>query len=117
MPRLRAVLVMVPPLLRDLIRHALTSRVEVSIVADIAEAKGACRQLRDLAPDIVIVGPAGASSRLTAELVRSLLPHAQVLALSADLTTLLGPGEDDRSEFTPDTLADRVRRYPGAGTI
>jgi hypothetical protein len=35
-----------------------------------------------------------------------MLPRATVLALSADLTQLLGPGEDDVYELTLETLVD-----------
>lgn len=110
MPELRAVLVTVPPLLADLTRRVLTGRVGLSIVAEIADPQIAALSLRDLAPDVVIIGPAADHEPLSAALVRSMLPHARVLALSADLTQLLGPGQDDVDEFTPETLADRLRR-------
>ena len=109
MPELRAVLVTAPPLLADLIRRVLAGRVGLSIVAEIADPEIAVLRLRDLAPDIVIIGPAGNAPAFDAALVRSLLPQARVFALSADLMRLFGPGQDDESEFTPDALADRLR--------
>jgi hypothetical protein len=109
-PELRAVLVAVPPLLADLTRHVLTSRLGLSIIADIADLETAAEHLRDLAPDVVIVGPAANTRGLNAAQVRLMLPHAQVLALSADFSQVLGPGEADVSEFTPQNLADCLRR-------
>jgi DNA-binding NarL/FixJ family response regulator len=109
-PELRAVLVTVPPLLADLTRRVLTSRVGLSIIAEFADPEIAILRLGDLAPDVVIIGLAANAPSLSAALVRSMLPQARVLALSADLTRLLGPGKDDVSELTPETLADRLRR-------
>jgi DNA-binding NarL/FixJ family response regulator len=108
-PGLRAVVVTVPPLLTDLIRHALTSRAALTIVAELTDADSAYAVLRTLAPDIVIIGPSGGPRPVDAALVRALLPDARVLALSADLTLLLGPGEDDSTPFTPDSLAARLQ--------
>lgn len=109
MPGRRAVAVMVPHFLADLIRHTLTDRVGLRIVAELADPESACKRLRELAPDVVIVGPADTAQPLNAARIRAMLPHARVLALSADLTRLLGPGEGDIAEFTPDALADRLR--------
>jgi DNA-binding NarL/FixJ family response regulator len=116
MPGFRAVLVSVPPLLADLTRHVMTGRVGLSIIAEIADPETAANCLRDLAPDVVIIGPAANARTLNAALVRLMLPRAKVLALSADFTQLFGPGEDDVTVFTPDTLADCLRqedRDPG----
>jgi DNA-binding NarL/FixJ family response regulator len=107
---LRAVLVTMPPLLADLIRHVLASRVGVSIVAEINDPAIAAAQLRELAPDAVIIGPSAVVRQLDAAQVRLLLPGARVLAVSADLARLFGPGEDDVNEFTPDVLAQCLLR-------
>ena len=105
----RAVLVTVPPLLADLIRHVLTNRAALVIVAELTEPASAYARLRALAPDVVIIGPASGTP-VDAALVRAMLPGARVLVLSADLTQLLGPGEDDIDAFTPGTLAARLSR-------
>jgi DNA-binding NarL/FixJ family response regulator len=109
-PGLRGVLVTVPHLLADIIRHVLTSRAGLCIVAEIADPESASKRLCELAPDVVIIGFSGIAQPLNAAAVRALLPHATVLVLSADLTQLLGPGENDIVEFTADTLAARLRR-------
>jgi hypothetical protein len=108
-PRLRAVLVAVPPLLADIIRQALIGRAGVWIIAEIAEPENALARLRDLAPDVVVVGPAAAPPSPTTAGIRFGLPQARVLALSPDLTRILGPAEGDVSEFTPAALAQRLR--------
>lgn len=110
MRRSRAVLVTVPPLLSDLIRHVLTSRAAVAIVAELSDPASAYARLCALAPDVVIIGPAGGAPPVDAALLRAMLPDACVLALSADLTRLLGPGDDDVAPFTPDTLAACLSR-------
>lgn len=107
---LRAVLVTVPPLLADLIRHVLSHRAGLVIVGELADPGSAYARLRALSPDVVIIGPAGGARPVDAMLVRGMLPQARVLAVSADLTHLLGPGQDDIETFTPDTLAARLRQ-------
>jgi hypothetical protein len=106
MPELRTVLVIAPPLLADLIRRVLTDRVTVSILPEIADPTDIGGRLRELAPDIVIVGPVGAASSLVAESAPS---HTRVLFLSADLTHILGPNPGDIAPFAPETLAARLR--------
>jgi DNA-binding NarL/FixJ family response regulator len=106
----RAVLVTVPPLLADLIRHVLTSRAALVIVAELTDPVSAYARLRALAPDVVILGPARGTPPVDAVLVRAMLPGVCVLALSADLTQLHGPGEEDIDAFTPDTLVACLSR-------
>ncbi len=107
MRRLRAVLVTAPPLLADLIRHVLTGRAALTIVAELTDAATADAQLGTLSPDVVIIGPGGVPPVDPAR-VRATLPGARVLVLSEDLTQLRGPGDDDIDAFTPDTLAARL---------
>ena len=106
MPKLRTVLVIAPPLLADLIRRVLTGRVAVSILPEITDPTDIGGHLRELAPDIIIVGPVGTASSLVAASVPS---HTRVLSLSADLTHILGPNPGDIAPFTPETLAVRLR--------
>jgi DNA-binding NarL/FixJ family response regulator len=110
MPGFRAILVSVPPLLADLTRHVMTGRAGFSIIAEIADPDTTAECLHDLAPDVVIIGPAANARNLNAAIIRSMLPRAKVLALSADFTQLFGPGEHDVTVFTPDALADRLRQ-------
>jgi hypothetical protein len=109
MPARRAVLLGLPPLLAELVRHVTTGRAGLSIIAEIADLETAAERMLDLAPDVVIIGPAATSRNLSAARVRSMLPRARVLALSADFTRLFGPGEDDVNEFTSENLVDSLR--------
>ncbi len=105
MPEHRTVLVIAPPLLADLIRHVLIGRVGGSVLVEIAEPADASERLRELDPDVVIIGPVSAVWPLAAAAVA----HARVLSLSPDLSHILGPDADDIAPFTPDALADRLR--------
>ena len=107
----RAVLVMVPPLLADLIRHVVASRAEasgfaLSIVAEICNPTDIGERLRELDPDIVIVGSAGAALLIDAA---AIVPRARVLTLSADLARILGPGKGESVAFTPEVLVESLR--------
>jgi DNA-binding NarL/FixJ family response regulator len=95
-------------LLIDVIQTVLSSRLGMAIVAEIDEIERVPADLPNIAPDVVIVGPAADSGQLNA-LVRTLLPSARVLTVSADLLQLLGPGEDDVTELTLGNLTQRLR--------
>ena len=110
MSALRTVLVMARPLLTDIIKCVLDGRAALSVIPEIVDSQTATRYLRELGPAVVILGPAATARDLNAARVRFMLPHATVLALSADLTQLLGPGEDDVREFTLETLVDSIHR-------
>ena len=98
-----------PPLLIDVILRVLSSGLEIVAVAEIADIEAAPDILPKLAPDVVIVGP-NANARQIIALMRRPLPVTRVLALSADLLQLLGPGDDDETELTLENLAQRLRK-------
>jgi hypothetical protein len=107
-PELRIAIVGVPALLADIIRHGLGSRVGGVTVAELAGPQNAAVRLREIDPDIVIVGPA--DQRMDASLIRTILPHVQVLTVSADLSLLVDLDTGEHGAFTPDALAERLRR-------
>jgi AmiR/NasT family two-component response regulator len=109
-PAPRAVLVAMPHLLADIIRRVLVGRAGFAIVTEIAEPQGIAGRLRELAPDVVIIGRTQALASIDADAVRAILPRASVLALSADLRLIAGPEKDAIAEFTADTLAELLRR-------
>jgi hypothetical protein len=106
MPELRTVLVIAAPLLADLVRRVLTGRVSASVIVEIASPADASERLRELDPDVVIIGPVSAARPLAAAAAAA---HARVLSLSSDLSHILGPDADDIAPFTPDALANRLR--------
>ncbi|HLY57852.1 MAG TPA: hypothetical protein VKS60_19980 [Stellaceae bacterium] len=103
---LRTILLNVPPLLADLIRRAASVRlqqsdVSLTIALEIADDRGIAERLQTAAPDLVIVGQVDAE-----HLPPGLAPvPVPVLALSTDMTRLLGPKPDDVAELTPASLA------------
>ena len=101
-------MVVVPPLLADLIRHGLGSRVKGASVTELPDAQAAHAHLRAFGADVVIVGPAAPLAE--AALIRTLLPDAQVLTVSPDLSQLVDLDAAEPAAFTPDALADRLRR-------
>ena len=112
MRRLRVVLVATPSLPTELARRALTERTGLDIIAEFDDTEITTRDLADLSPDVVIVIAHGslADALHTASSIRSRLPHARMVTLSADLKRMLGPGEDQLRELTIDALLDALTR-------
>jgi hypothetical protein len=102
---LRAVLLRVPPLLADLIRRVVFSRLEqagirLSIIAEFPDIDDIGDRLSTLAPDIVIEREAAGG----ASPYGSLPSSARVVTLSEDLSHIRSYGED-ATALTPDSLA------------
>jgi hypothetical protein len=105
--QLRAVLVMVPPLLADLIRQVVASRAEnlgvaLSIIGEFDDSRDIDARLDLLAPDLVIFGTEVAASSAAPA---AAAPERRLLTLSSDLAWVLGPNEGDVVPLTPDSLA------------
>jgi hypothetical protein len=77
-------------------------------VTELAGLQDAAMRLREIDPDVVIVGPA--AQRIDASLIRTILPYAQVLTVSADLSLLVDLDTGKHEAFTPDALAQHLRR-------
>jgi hypothetical protein len=101
MPELRAVLVLVPPLLAGLVRQVLAGRPPaVRVVAELNDADSLATQLAGRAVDVALLGAAAPRA-----LVRGALgPSCRILSLSADLGELTGPDDGQRVAFTSDSL-------------
>ena len=95
-------------MLADIIRHGLESRVGAVTVSNLAGLQNADMRLHEIDPDVVIVGPA--AQRTDAGLIRKILPYAQVLTVSADLALLVDLDSGEHEAFTPDALAEHLRR-------
>jgi hypothetical protein len=96
---LRAVFVMMPELLTELILRAVAARAQAYGVTLVAVAPG------DSRADVVILGPAATEDRETGP---------PVLAVSADYARLLGPKAGDDVALTGDALAARLRDIAAA---
>jgi hypothetical protein len=101
-------MVVVSPLLADLIRHGLASRIDAVTVAEFSDLQDACTRLRDIDADVVIVGPS--APQVDAALIRPIVPRAQVLTVAADLSQIVDLDTGEAAPFTPGALADRLRR-------
>ena len=77
-------------------------------VTELAGLQNAAVRLREIGPDVVIVGPA--ARWMDATLIRTILPHAQVLTVSGDLSQLVDLDTGGHEAFTPDALAEHLRR-------
>jgi hypothetical protein len=104
---LRIAMVVVPPLLADLIRHGLDSRIGGAAVIELSDLQHAYTRLHEIAADVVIVGPSAAAQ---ARLIQKILPGTQVLTVSPDLSRLVALDTGEPVAFTLDDLADRLRR-------
>jgi len=109
-PELRVVLVMVPPLLADLIRHALAARfpaagaIQLSVSTATGDPAEIGLSISPLVPHVAILGAGAGDVGLT-----GWPSGVRVLTLSPDLSQILGPDPDDREPLTPDGLARRLR--------
>jgi len=104
---LRAILVGASPFLADLIRRVAEARlqaagVHIVVIAEFEDLEAARGGVRELRADIVILGGAEA---LPAPIEGGPAP---MLGLSADLTTIYGPGKDNIAGLTPENLAMRL---------
>jgi hypothetical protein len=108
---LRIALLMVPPLLAGLIRHCVGTRITDIAVTEVADLQYAAAVLRDTGVDVVIVGPSASASDTM--LIRSIVPDARVLTISADSAQLINLDTGEAVAFTPDALANACARKRG----
>jgi len=101
--RLRAVAVAMPQLLADMFRHALGSRTDVEMVAEIAASPNLVERLQALDPDLVIISETSAAGVPTSTTVAAVLKRARVIVLSRDVRFIFDAAE--KRELTVDTLA------------
>jgi hypothetical protein len=101
-------MVVVPPLLADIVRHGLCSRIADVTITDLADLQHAPARLRDTDADVVIVGPSAPTADAT--LIRKILPYARVLTVSPNLSQLVDFDSGARVEFTLDALVECLRR-------
>jgi hypothetical protein len=105
---LRIAIVGVSPLLADLIRYGLDSRIGDATIFELSDLQHAYTCLHEIAAEVVILGPSAAAQDT---LIQRLLPRALVLIISPDLSRLIGLDRAEPAPFTLDELADRLRRY------
>jgi hypothetical protein len=99
---LRAALVSIPPLLTDLIRHALMNRAPVVVVAELTDP----RSLDSMAGmvDVVVLG-----APMLLDAVRA-YSTAEILVLSDDLKELRWPAAGRSLPLSTETLTGTLRQ-------
>ena len=103
-PGLRAASVGIPPLLADIIRKALTTRVNIGEMVEIAVSPRLIERLQRLDPDVVVITCGTHGDTSLAATVGAALPRAKIVILSEDARHVLDAGNE--RELTADTLAD-----------
>jgi DNA-binding NarL/FixJ family response regulator len=84
MARIRTVVIAMPPIFRDLITELIGGRGTIDVVGEFDARGGLEEQLRQLAPDLILIKLRGnEGDEIGAELART-LPGAKVVAFSSD---------------------------------
>lgn len=84
MRRIRAVIVTVSPLLRDIVSEVVAGRVPIDFVAALASRDRLEVSLRDLTPHLILIGLRRGEGCGVALALRSVFPCARVILLSHD---------------------------------
>jgi hypothetical protein len=109
---IRTVMVTVPAMLGDLIKHLAVGRVELQILAELDTRRGLVRRLKALRPDLIVIGFETNGFEMA---IRSLLtqqPGCRLIVLRPDGRIVgyeLRLHRTRLSERTPDGLIDFIR--------
>jgi DNA-binding NarL/FixJ family response regulator len=110
--RIRAVMVTTPAMLSDLI--ASLAPMHLDIVAELSDRRDLLANLRQLRPDLVVIGLAAMETDVAVRALQEGLPTTKFLALSADGRRVFGyPGAArrvDLADASPQVLIDFLRR-------
>jgi DNA-binding NarL/FixJ family response regulator len=110
--RIRAVTVTTPAMLSDLI--AGLAPMHLDIVAELGDRRDLLANLRQLRPDLVVIGLAAMETDAAVRALHEALPNTKVLALSVDGRRMFGySGAARRVELadaSPQVLIDFLRR-------
>jgi DNA-binding NarL/FixJ family response regulator len=110
---IRTVIVTTPAILRDLIEHLTLGKVELDIVAELADRRALSHQLGQLQPELVVIGlRANESDTLVRRLI-TLVPTARFIAFSDNGRNASGFElrffQTDLSDVPPSGLVDFIR--------
>jgi len=83
-PGIRTVFVMLSPLLGDIIRRLTQGRVSIDVIAVINTADSLEERLRELSPELILIGLGRGEDDAIAAAVAAALPGTRLLALSHD---------------------------------
>lgn len=82
MARLRTLVVTLSPLLRELVTSVLPSPISVDVIEILESRQGVAERLRDLAPDLVLIGLVDAETDAIALPLLAALPSVRILVLA-----------------------------------
>ena len=111
MARIRAVTVTTPAMLSDLI--AGLAPMDLDIVAEFGDRRDLLANLRQLRPELVVIGLAATETDAALRVLQQALPNTKFLALSADGRRVFGYGGGVRrlelADASPQALIDFLR--------
>jgi DNA-binding NarL/FixJ family response regulator len=104
-----------PQLVRDVLGHAINSQPDMEVIADpSAVASAAPVPLDPAAPDVVVLGGAGAEEARQAAGILSRWPRSHVLTLALDghqaALHTLKPHRMELGELSPIEVVDSIRQ-------
>ena len=102
MAGIRTVMVTTPAMLSDLIKRLALGRVELDVVAELGGRQGLARRLRQLRPDLVVVGLRRSETGAVITALLPLLPKTKFIVLSQNGHCIVGY----QLRFTRTRLAD-----------
>lgn len=82
--RIRTVFLALSPIVRDIILRILPRSVDLEVVADFETQSPPKGILKDLDPDVIIIGLLAGEIDSSASLLLSVVPRAKVIALSSE---------------------------------
>jgi DNA-binding NarL/FixJ family response regulator len=99
-------------MLSDLI--ASVARMDLDIVAELGDRRDLLANLRQLRPELVVIGLAAMETDAAVRALQQALPNAKFLALSADGRRVFSYSSDPRcielADASPQALIDFLRR-------
>jgi hypothetical protein len=110
--RIRAVTVTTPAMLGDLIANL--APMHLDIVAELSDRRDLLANLRQLGPDLVVIGLAAMETDAAVRALHEALPDTKFLALSADGRRVFGYGGGSHpvelADASPQVLIEFMRR-------
>ena len=82
MARLRTLVVTLSPLLRELVTSVLPSQISFDVIEVLQSREGVAERLRDLAPDLVLIGLLEGETDAIALPLLAALPSIRILVLA-----------------------------------
>jgi DNA-binding NarL/FixJ family response regulator len=113
---MRTALVTLSPLLSDIITHAVESKIEIDVVAQIHDRGSLEEGLRLINPGLILIGLHVGETNAIAATTLAAVPTAKVIAFSADCRHAflheMRPYQATLIDVTPTALAEAILGPP-----